>query len=246
MTVKDLLTGALQDLLLVPGGGGVPDTSDLELARSRLNDYIDHLKNEGLTVYTNSRQTWTLTGAASYTIGTGATINVERPVSPNAILNIGYIDTAPTPDAEVLCGPPLTEQEYENIPFKALTASFPSAFYYNPTYSAQGYGLIMPFPIPSASGLQGVIYVPSPVSEFTALTQQVILPPGFRRFFRNQCVVEIAGAFEKADKAAVARAMENAKESKAAIKRTNERLVDVTFDPALLSSGGSSNVYTGE
>lgn len=246
MTVKDLLTGALQDLLLVPGGGGVADPSDLVLAFARLNDYIDHLKNDGLIVYTNTRQTWTLTAASSYTIGVGATINIERPTGPKAILNIGFIDTTVTPNVETMLGPVLTEDEYAGIPYKALTAPLPAAFYYNPTYSAAGYGLIRPFPIPSSSGLQGVIYAPTPVSEFAAQTDTILLPPGFRRFFRNQVAVEIAGAFAKADKAAVARAQKNADDSKGAIKRANERMVDISFDPALCSSSGHSNIYTGD
>lgn len=247
MTVRELLTGALQDLSLVPGGGGVPDPSDIDLALSRLNDFIDYLANESLTIYTLSRATWTLvSGTASYTIGSGATINIERPNGPSSIQNIGYIDTSLTTPFEVQLGPVLTEDQYAAIPFKTLQAPLPNAFYYNPTVDASGYGSIKPFPIPNVSTLQGVVYAPAPVSEFTSLNQTILLPRGFRRFFRAQTVVEIAGAFERADAKALKLAMKIADESRGGIKRANERLSDITFDVALWPMPGPSNVYTGE
>jgi hypothetical protein len=226
-TVLDLLTGSLQDLNIC-GGGDTPDPNDVALAFSRLNDFVDDLKNDGLTVYTITRTTWTLVAStASYSIGSGGTVNIDRPITANAISNVGFVDTSVTPNLERLVGPPLTEDEYALLPLKALTAVYPEAFYYNPTYPL---GAIKPFPIPTSSTLLGVIYAPAPVGEFTATSDTIALPPGYRRFFRNQLTIEIAGAFEKTPPPAVVKA---ADESLAKIKRTNTRPTDLAFDLAL-------------
>lgn len=241
MTVADLILRALQDLELVGGGGDVGDPDDVQLAFDRLNDFVDDLQNEGLLVYSFTRTTWTITSlTASYTVGIGGTVNVDRPLSPADVANVGYVDTNVTPSFEVLLGPPLTEDAYQGIPFKAMTGIIPAAFYYNPTLPV---GTLKPFPIPTSSTLLGVIYTPVVVSEFTSIFNTIVVPSGYRRFFRNQLTIEIASAFGRTPPPAV---VEAARDSRAKIKRTNERLVDISFDVALTGGGRGGNIYTGE
>src|SRR5262245_8857990 len=145
MTVTDFIARALQDLNLTDGqAAAVPD--DVQLAFERLNDYIDDLKNDGLSVYTITRTTWTLVASqASYTVGSGGQVNIERPNAAKDIQNIGYVDTSLTPAAEYVQGPVLTEDAYQAVPFKSLTATIPAAWYYNPTFGATGRGTLYPF-----------------------------------------------------------------------------------------------------
>jgi len=89
MTVQELITASLQDLRIIQTGE-TPSSNDSAFALSRLNDWINSLATEDLTVYTITRKTWTLSSAASYTIGKGATIDVARPTGPMAISNIGF------------------------------------------------------------------------------------------------------------------------------------------------------------
>lgn len=239
MTARDLIIAALQDLNMVDGSN-LPDPDDLTLAFSRLNDMVDDLANENLLVYTLTRTTWTLTPSqASYTVGAGGNIPIVRPPGPNAIANIGYQDTSISPTFETLLGPVLTNAAYQAIPFKTLTDTYPTAFYYNPVASL---GVLSPFPIPTSTTLQGVIYAPTPVAEFATLNDAIIVVPGFRRFLRNQLVCELATAFEKPVPEA---ALQAAMDSRAKIKRTNTRLVDLTFDLALTGGDRPSNIYTG-
>lgn len=242
MTVTDLINRSLQDLNITDGqAAAAPD--DVQLAFDRLNDFIDDLKNDGLIVYTILRSTWTLVASqASYTVGTGGDIAIARPASPADIPNVGYIDNSLTPAAEYPQGPLLTDDAYANTPFKSLTALIPAAWYYDPTYGSTGRGTLYPLPIPTQASLLGVIYTKTPVSEFAALTDTISLPPGFRRFFRNQLTIEIASAFEKTPPQTV---IDAAKESRAKIKRKNERLADLSFDAALVPNAYASNVYTG-
>lgn len=243
MIVSELINRSLQDLNLTDGQQpAAPD--DVQLAFDRLNDFLDDLKNDNLIVYTITRTTWTLVASqASYTVGTGGDIPIARPVNPNDITNIGYVDNSLTPAAEYPQGPPLTDDAYAAVPFKSLTSTIPAAWYYNPTYGTTGRGTLYPLPIPTQASLLGVLYTLTPVSEFTALTDTISLPPGFRRYFRNQLTIEIASAFEKEPPETVLRARD---ESLRKIKRTNERLVDVTFDAALVPIGYRSNIYTGQ
>lgn len=244
MTLLDLVTRALFDLKVLQAGE-VPTPEDAELARVTINDWIDGLSTEGLTIYTITRATWTIvSGTASYTIGTGATINAERPNGPADVENIGYINTALTPNQETLLGPVLTEDQYAAIPAKTLTTVFPAAFYYNPTFGATGFGTLRPFPIPTSSSLLGVIYVPAAIDEFAALTDTVSQPPGYRRFFRTNLAVELATAF---DAGVTPELMAAAVQSKANIKRANVRLADLSCGDAgqIFGASGPTNIYTG-
>lgn len=226
LTVNDLIIRALQKLQMV-SGSDTPDPSDVAVAFIALNDFIDDLKNDGLMVYTYDRQVWTLTAnVASYTIGAGATIDTMRPVSQNVVSEVGWIDTSITPRLERLV-PLLTDDQYDAMPYKTLTAVYPQAFYYDPTFGATGYGTISPLPIPTSTTLQGVIYVPTPVDEFNAYTDAILVPPGYRRYFANQLAIEIAAAFEKQPPASVVRAAE---ESRGKIARANVRMSDLRID----------------
>ena len=242
MTVSQLITAALQDLRVLQVGE-TASANDAAFGLDRLNDWIDGLATEGLTVYSRARTVWTISSATSYTIGTGATINCARPTGPLAIDNIGFQDTSVSPTMEYNLGPVLTEDAYDGIAQKELTSGFPQTAYYNPTYNS-GVGLIRLWPIPTSSTLQGVIYTLVPVSEFAAITDTVALPPGYRRFLRTNLAKELASAFDSPLTPDIQQA---AMESKADVKRANERLMDLSSGVAGLIFGGGGphyNIYS--
>lgn len=220
-TIGDTITAALQDIGVVEAGES-PASDDSALALARVNEWIDGLANENLTLYTRLRTTWTITGAASYTVGSGADINVVRPVSPEAITAIGYQDTSVSPTLERLL-PLLTEDAYAAIPQKALTGVYPQAFYYNPTLTT---GTLIQYPLPTSATLQGVIYTQIALTEFAALTTTFTLPPGYKRWFRTQLTIEIAAAFQINPPASLVKI---AADSMATIKRTNTRRLDMRY-----------------
>ena len=71
MTVQQLITASLQDLRVIQTGE-TASADDSAFAMERLNDWINGLATENLTVYTITRTTWTLSTASSYTVGIGA------------------------------------------------------------------------------------------------------------------------------------------------------------------------------
>lgn len=237
-TVRDQITAAMFDLGLLQSGE-VPSSDDLTFAFNRFNDWVDWLKTKGLTCYTITRTTWALTTATSYTVGLTGTIAIDRPVSPNAISAAGFIDTTLTNTPEFLLGDVLTEQQYQDVVMKSFSSPYPQRWYYNPTYPL---GALKPWPIPSKSGLQGVIYTPTPVSEFTTVDDSFALPPGYRRFFRTNLAVELAAAFDTQPSASLVQA---ADESRASVKTTNVRLVDLASNTAgVFSRVPGYNIFT--
>lgn len=239
MIVNDLITRGMFDLGLLQEGE-VPTAQQALDGFNALNDWIDSLGPDTLTIYTVTRTTWTITTAASYSVGTGGDINIARPISPDRIENIGYVNNNfPTP-VEIQLGPCLTEDAYALIPIKTYSVPYPTNFYYSPTFP---YGTLIPFPIPSSAGLLGVIYTKTAISEFTALTQTVSVPPGYRRFFRSQLAMELAPVFDVQPSAALVRI---ASLSEQAVKTGNVRPMDMTSDAANLFRGGPKpNIYTG-
>lgn len=235
MTYADIIQASLQDLLIL-GAGETMSPDDAKYGLDRLNDWIDALALEGLTIPTLIRATWTLvSGTASYTVGTGSTINVAKPVNPRAIENIGYYDNSVTPLTEILFGRVLTNQEYEAVPQKAIQQTYPTSFWYDPTFGTTG--TLYPLPIPNVSTLKGVLYAPGSLTE-VLLSDTVTLPKGYRRFFRSNLTLEIAAAFEKTPPASVVRA---ASESMMRVKAANVRASDMGFGlgvPGLTPYGG--------
>ena len=238
MTVQDLITASLQDLRVIQTGA-VVSADDAALGLSRLNDWINALATEDLTVYTILRTTWTLSTAASYTIGAGATVNVARPTGPMAIADIGFQDTSVSPTIEYSLGPVLTVDAFANIAQKALTSEYPQNWYYDPSYTG-GFGTLSPYPVPTSSTLEGVIYTQSPVAEFDAITDTIALPPGYRRFLRTGLALELSSAFDAGLSPALQLA---AMESKADIKRANMRLRDLGCGTAGVLFGRAGNIY---
>jgi len=239
MTVTDLITRGMGDLGLLQEGE-VPTPDQLTAGINAINDWIDGLAPDTLTIYAITRTLWTLTAATSYTVGTGGDVNIARPASPQAITNIGYVNNNFSPAVEVQLGPCLTDDAYAAIPIKTYTNPLPTAFYYSATNPL---GTLRPWPVPSASLLQGVIYTRTAVTEFTSVTQTVSVPPGYRRYFRTNLALEIAPVFAAQPSPVL---IKNAMDSAQAIKTANVRPMDMTSDAARLFHGGAKpNLYTG-
>lgn len=61
-TIGDTITAALQDLGIYEAAN-TPAAEDSALALARVNEWIDGLANEGLTIFTTTRTTWTISSA---------------------------------------------------------------------------------------------------------------------------------------------------------------------------------------
>lgn len=235
----DFITGAMTDLgvLAAEETASNEDAADVFTV---LNMMADALGVERLTMYQIVRTVKTLTAStASYTIGTGGSINIVR---PTWIDRAGIvIDNTASPPTEIPITV-LTDQEYARWPQKALTNTQSQAVYYDHSWSA-GLGLVYPLPIPTVSTTQLVLYAPSvAVAQFAdQSTTDYTFPPGYARAIRKNLALEIAPMF-KAEPSPLL--MKQAEESKKAIKRANVRPVTLTIDPALSQSSGHWSINT--
>lgn len=226
MTVGDLLTMALGEIG-VTASGETPPAEDSAHALSAFNNWVDQLKSEELTIYARTRATGTMTAnAPSFTVGTGGVL-LPSTVRPPYIDAVGYIDVS----GSEIALPLLNEAAYQAIVLKSMTAAAPWSAYYNPTWPT---GTLRPFPIPTVS-LTWVLYFPAEVEEFVLLTDAVSLPAGYRQMFVKGLALQLCPSYERDPNPLL---VEQAREAKADVKRSNRRELLVSFDGAALVSNG--------
>ena len=232
MTVRDVITSALQELGIIAAGEDAP-AEDTTYGLSSLNDLLDQWAAERLQIYARTRTTWSIVASTrDYTVGTGGDVNIARPVY---IDDVQFEDQSPTDPVEYRLSK-LTDDAWARVPIKTLESALPTSWYYNPTFPL---GALSFWPTPTSTTLYGVIYHPTAVTEFSSLDTAISLPPGYRRMLIKQLALDMASAYERQPSQGL---MEDARESKAVVKRANRRLTDLQIESAALIHG--SNRYT--
>lgn len=230
-TARDLITKALQELGVL-AAGEVATAVEADDGLLALNRLLDAWAAERLQIYTVTRTTWTITPNTDpnqYTVGTGGVVNVARPVFVSDG-HVGFVDTSTSPSTEYPLVM-LTEAAFAGIPVKGLTSTYPTRFYYNPTYPLASLRL---FPVPTSATLTGVLYAPQQVAQLAALTTAVSLPPGYERMLLKNLAIELAPSYERFVSPTLAK---QAADAKAIVKRANKRLRDLSIDPGAVVQG---------
>ncbi len=226
-TVRDVVTGALQEIGAIAAGEAASD-ADATIGLRVLNDLVDQYAAERLQIYGLVRTTWTIVAnTQTYTIGSGGDIAIARPMY---IDHVSFQDTSPTKPLEYQLNN-LTEDAWTRVPIKTLTSPFPTSWYTSRAYPLD---VLTLWPVPTDSNLQGVIYVPTAVTEFAALSTSVALPPGYRRMLIKNLAVDLCPPFERQ---ATPILMFQAGDAKSTVKRSNTRLMDMSLDLAALVQG---------
>lgn len=232
MTYQDLITASLKRLGVV-GGGQTPSGEDSVDALLRLNALLDSFATERLTIPSITRTTWTIvSGTAAYTVGLGGTVNVARPVF---VQDVRFIDTTPNPDLEMGLDM-LTDQAYAEIPQKALTSTYPTNWYWNPTFSGAGLGSLTFWPAPTSTTLLGVLYAPAALGQVAALTTTMLLQPGYQHFLQERLAILLAPEWGVKVPPGL---QKSADDATANIKRGNIRIVEQATTIGMALSGRS-------
>jgi hypothetical protein len=236
--VRELVTDALREIGVL-AAGEVASAEDALSGLAALNRLVDQWKTEELNCYKTDRTTWSLvSGTQQYTLGIGGTINIARPVF---IDHINFEDTSPSKPIEYQMNP-LTDDAWSRIPIHTITAPYPTSYYYNPTYPL---GTVELWPVPTSATLRGVIYAPVSVTEFSTLSDVVSLPPGYRRMIVKNLAMEMCPSYARPSSPEL---QSQASDSKAAVKRSNKRLMDMTIETAALGTNAGKyryNILTG-
>lgn len=236
-TVNDVLRGALQALGVVAAGETLT-AADSDLGLECLNGLLGQFQAEQFMLPWRTRTTATLTAStSSFTVGPSGDINIVRPVYFD---EIKFLDTSTDPDTEYPLVS-LTDDAYANIPQKAQTATLPSHYYYNPTFTSDR-GTLIPWPIPTSSTLQWVLYTQTAIARFAATSDSFSLPPAWERMLRTNLAIELSGPFEKPPSPFLIQA---ATDSKRAVMRSNLRFLDMSTDPQLTPQNSRHySIYT--
>lgn len=181
-TALECITGAakLIGVLFKSEGLDADEASDGLVA---LNDMLDGWSNDDSINYFNVLENFALTGAASYTIGSGGNFNTTRPISIiSAVIRSGSSDY------------PLqliSEAEYQlSLPVKSISSSIPQFIVYDSDYPL---GVIKLYPV----GIGSTLYLQSrkPLGTYSALTDTVSLPAGFIEAIKYNLALRLVPLF---------------------------------------------------
>lgn len=230
VSVLNITESALRDLGVL-AAGETATADDAKSGLDSLNSLLDQWAAEKLVICTTTRTTKALTPSAPlYTIGVGGDVNIVRPVY---IDHVNLIDTSPDPDLERPLAE-ITEDQWAMIPVKDLQSTYPNGWYWNPTFGSTGRGALTLWPVPTGTTLQIAIYAPTAVPEFTASSDIVSLPPGYRRMLIKNLAIELASSYTVQVSPDL---RQQASDAKAIVKRANRRLMDMAFPAASLVQG---------
>jgi len=188
-----LIYGALRlcrDGLLRPGRLASPEQLTDGLAM--LNTMLDAWGLEQLVMFYVARTPVTLSsGTLSYTVGSGGDIDIARPTNILAASLIFNVSAVPTFEKEIDI---FTDQVWQRIRQKTLPTPLSAGIYYDHGWSS-GLGRIYPWPVPSVSSTQLVLYTLQPLAAFADLTTCYAFPPGYAEALRYQLALRVAREF---------------------------------------------------
>ena len=237
-TARDVIASSLREIGVLAGGEAASG-DDATDGLVTLNRLLNLWEAERLRIYTTTRTEWTITASTGqYAVGTGEVVAIIRPVFVD---HINLQDTSPSPDVETPLGK-LTEDQWAAIRYKDQTATRPTHYYYNPTYTT---GTIDLWPVPTGTTLEGVLYSPTAVAQLAGLTTAISMPPGYEEMLVTALAVRLAPQYGREPSQALRDA---ARDAKATVLRVNKRLTDMTLDPATLigsDRGGGYDITQG-
>lgn len=235
-SANDFIKRALQ-LIGVVDPTETPSAEDAELGLDVLNQWIDGLGTERQSIYYVARTVKTLASStATYTIGTGGSINIARPLW---IQNAGLIINTSDPVPVEIPIRVLTDDEWAQVAQKSLTSNLLLGIYYDHNWSA-GLGLISVWPIPNVGTTQLVLYTPTALTEFANLSTDYTFPPGYRTAILWNLANELAPFYPSAKPDP--RIAQKAADKLAWLKRSNFRPSEVYIDSSVTAGRRGSTV----
>lgn len=235
VTAGDIIQDALE-LLGVYSPGMTVTAADSSRCLSVLSDLMDVWSNESLACYDWLTQTFTLVpGVSQYTVGPGGTIAGQRPIRISDAAGAAYLldQNQNRYLMDVL------DNQTWNIQTTFVSSSdLPTSIFYDPQFPL---GILNVWPTP-ITGYTCSFMSYSQLGDFATLQSPFSLPPGYKRAITTNLCLSLKPYFANAqiDPLIVQEAMQ----TKGAIKRSNMRTQISVMDPELVSRGTSTyNIY---
>lgn len=214
--------------------GTAPDDDEAADGLDALNTMLDSMSLERLFVYQLLQESKALTSSVgSYTIGTGGSFNTTRPTK---IVDPCFIRDSGSNDSPLQI---ITAEQYGLIIGKTVDGSYPRYLFYDTAYVA-GLATIFLYPEPT-SGLTLYINSLKQLQQFTALTTEIALPPGYKRMLEYNLAVEFGPEFDVDIPEKVERI---AQKSRANIKAINSVTPELSTS-MVARSVARANIFTG-
>lgn len=237
-TVLDLINGSLR-LLGVLSSGESATASEAQDALYALNGLLDTWKNESLMVYAIAPQKFSLVaGQKVYTLGAGGNWDTERPVGIDSMYLL-YTDQNSGPPPLNLLVVLLNQDQYNAIIVPNTTTTISTAAYISDDFPLRKVHM---WPVPTVN-YDINLFTWTLVDGFDAITDDIVLPPGYERMLRFNLALELAPEFGITPSQTVAA---GAVDAKATIKRKNIKPLFMACDPAVTKRTTAWNWLTGE
>jgi hypothetical protein len=234
-TVRSLILDALVEIgVLEPGEQASGPQGDIGLRR--VQSMIDSWAADRLTLSLQLRTTFTWPAStSSVQVGTGQTVNMDRPVWLNAI---SYVIPGSSPQIEVPIGI-MDEDAFSGLSIKSLVSSLPTQSFYQTNLNDPN-GTLFLWPQPQS--LTIVLYTPQAVGVPATLNSIIQGPPGYQDAFLYQLAMRLCTPFGVTVPPLLPTMARVAFEN---MKRPNVDPGVMTVDAALVPSAGGWNYLTG-
>lgn len=227
-TAADVIEWALKDAGII-GEGDTPSSETTDDAFDLLNQMLALWQVENLNVYAQQENSFSPTGATTYTVGSGGAVNITRPEKIDlAFWRYGDLDYPLT----VL----ETFEQYESIAQKTQ-AGEPLLVFYRPSYPL---GTLYVYPQPSTGAIHLVAQVRFPTLSSTATT--ITLPPEYILPIRSNLAVMLCATFQVP---APQQLVKLAQTTKMAMQKNNLRIEPLPM-PGAIPSRARPNIFAGQ
>ncbi len=228
-TAFDIVQDALESLK-VYGAGEDIRPADAARGLIQLNRMVDSFSNESLTTYAIREQSAPLiNGKNRYSIGPGGDFDMERPLRLLYGTGTAYLLDSNANRYSVDVFPQDRWNMIWNI--QRINSNLPNTIFYDPQFPL---AFINVYPKPNVDDVTLFWDSYLPLSRFESLVTEIILPPGYEEFFESNLAIRLNRFYPTAVLSADLVAI--ALESKANIKRTNQRENLAGYDKDLAAS----------
>ena len=180
MTAQDMIESAMRLLNVLPSGHSAT-SQERNDGLTTLNQMISSWSAKGILIPYVSGDAFLLTGIGVYSIGTGGTINTQRPL----VIKSMKITVSNVPKAIEM----VTAEQWARIDDFSRAQRYAEKAWFNPTSPSSG--SIYLWPTPASGGLLDIQSLKA-LAQFGSLAGVVSLPEGYERAMRALLAVELA------------------------------------------------------
>lgn len=235
-TPLDIISLALKDCGVL-GVGQAPQSEDLNDSFTKLNWMIAQWARKRWLIYHLVDKSVVSTGAQSYSIGPGGAINMAQRPNDVEFAFVRLLNQSPPNQTDYDLTIIKARESYDQITLKKLS-SFPSYLFYDSAYPL---GLLYPWPVPSANLYELHVTVKETLSQFTSVSQTIVLPPEYEAAIHFNLTLRLGPGYQRPppDPSYVGMA----RDSLQTIRVANAQIATLRM-PDAIASPGSYNIYS--